>query len=392
MRIAVNTRLLLKDKLDGIGWFTYETLRRICRLHPEHEFIFLFDRPWHPDFIFEKNVVPVVIGPPSRHPFLWFLWFEFSVPRALKKYKADLFLSPDGYLSLLTQCPSLAVIHDINFFHRPQDLPLLSRWYYNFFFPRFARKASRIGTVSEFSKNDISTSYHISPEKIDVMYNGANELYQPTSLQSQISCRELITEGKPFFIFIGTLHPRKNLANLLRAFEIFRKSSEKEFKLVIVGARFFLTAELERVYNSMKYKDDVIFSGRLGATELATTLAAAEALVFVPHYEGFGIPMIEAMYCDVPVIASNVTSLPEVAGDAALFADPTSVDDIAVAMKRIAFEPGLREDLIAKGRIRRKRYSWDNTAGELYGMVEKVVLRSNESNEVTKVTKLRGYS
>jgi glycosyltransferase involved in cell wall biosynthesis len=373
MRITVNTRLLLKDKLDGIGWFSYETLRRICHSHPEHQFIFLFDRPWHPDFIFEENVKPVVIGPPARHPFLWFIWFEFSVPWALIKYKADLFLSPDGYLSLSTKCPSVSVIHDINFFHRPKDLPLLSRWYYNFFFPRYARKAIKIGTVSEFSKLDIVNSYHISPEKISVMHNGANDLYRPIGLHSQKRCRDLISDGKPYFIFIGTLHPRKNLVNLLLAFDSFCGTSEKAFKLVIVGARFFLTSELERVYKSMKFRNDVIFSGRLGPEELADALGAAEALVFVPYYEGFGIPVVEAMNCDIPVIASNVTSLPEVAGDAALYVNPSDVEDIAAAMKRIVTEPGLKEDLIAKGRMRRTRYSWDKTAVQLWEMIESTI-------------------
>src|SRR5512139_2040469 len=102
MRIAVNTRLLIKDKLEGIGWFTYETLKRITRKHPEHEFIFLFDRPFDKEFIFAQNIIPVIITPEARHPILWYLWFEYSVPRALKKYKADIFLSPDGYLSLST--------------------------------------------------------------------------------------------------------------------------------------------------------------------------------------------------------------------------------------------------------------------------------------------------
>lgn len=371
MRIAVNTRLLIKDKLDGIGWFSYETLRRICLSHPEHEFIFLFDRTFDPEFVFSSNVKPVIIGFPARHPLLWFLWFEFSVPRALKKYKADLFLSPDGYLSLRSECPSVCVIHDINFFHRPKDLPVLSRWYYNFFFPRFARKAIRIGTVSEFSKMDIAASYRISPEKIYVMHNGANEIYKPAGMADQKRSRELISGGKPFFIFIGTLHPRKNLANLLRAFDSFSKASSKEYKLVIVGARFFLTNELDKVYASMKFKNDVIFSGRLGPKELADALAAAEALVFVPFYEGFGIPLIEAMNCDVPVIASNVTSLPEVAGDAALYVDPKDVEDISVAMKRIVFEPGLREKLISRGKEQKLKYSWDKTARELWGVVSK---------------------
>jgi len=295
MRIAVNTRLLITGKLDGMGWFSYETLRRICRLHPEHEFIFIFDRPWNPEFIFEKNVFPVIVRPAARHPFLWFFWFEFAIPRALKKYKADLFVSPDGFLSLRTACPSVCVIHDINFFHRPQDLPVLSRWYYNFFFPRYAKKAKRIGTVSGFSKKDISTSYGISPNKIDVMHNGAHEMYKPTNQESQKRYREMTSEGKPYFIFIGNLHPRKNLANILKAFDLFSKESQKGFKLVVVGARSFLNSEIDSVFKSMEFRNDVIFKGRLEPDELSVVLAASEALVFVPHYEGFGIPLIEAM-------------------------------------------------------------------------------------------------
>ena len=371
MRIAVNTRLLIRERLEGIGWFSYETLRRICHLHPEHEFIFLFDRPYDPAFVFEKNVTPVVVRPAARHPFLWFFWFELAVPRILKKYKADLFLSTDGYLSLRSDVPSLCVIHDINFFHRPKDLPFWSRLYYNFFFPKFARKAVRIGTVSEFSRKDIASAYGVPSSKIDVMYNGSNELYSPAVSTRRDQIRKRVTGGVPYFIFIGTLHPRKNLVNLLKAFDMFSAGSAREYRLIIVGARFFLNASLEKVYKSMKYSDRVIFKGRLGPWDLAETLCAAEALTFVPFYEGFGIPLIEAMNCDIPVIASNVTSLPEVAGDAALYADPSDVEGIARAMSRVVTEPGLRDSLVEKGRIRREMFSWNKTAEQLWKMIEK---------------------
>ncbi|MCA1760933.1 MAG: glycosyltransferase, partial [Bacteroidales bacterium] len=164
MRIAVNTRLLLKGKLEGMGWFSYETLKRMTRNHPEHEFIFIFDRPYSEEFIFSENITPVVIGPPARHPVLFYFWFEFQIPRVLKKHKADVFLSPDGYLSLKTKVPQLAVIHDISFAHRPQDIPGMKRWYYNYFFPKFARKATRIATVSNYSKTDIAKTYQVDAE------------------------------------------------------------------------------------------------------------------------------------------------------------------------------------------------------------------------------------
>ena len=150
LKIAVNTRLLIKNKLEGIGWFSYETLKRITRAHPEHQFYFLFDRPFDESFVFGSNVTPIVIRPQARHPILFYLWFEKSIPRALKKINPDLFMSTDGYLSLSTTTPSLPVIHDLNFEHYPEQLPFLVRKYYKHYFPRFARKAARIATVSEF--------------------------------------------------------------------------------------------------------------------------------------------------------------------------------------------------------------------------------------------------
>ena len=131
MIIAVNTRLLLPEKLEGIGWFTRETLSRITNDHPEHQFLFIFDRPYADEFIFSGNITPIVLSPPTRHPILWFIWFELQIPRILRKYKADLFFSPDGYLSLNTRVRQLAAIHDINFAHRPKDLPWLKAKYYN---------------------------------------------------------------------------------------------------------------------------------------------------------------------------------------------------------------------------------------------------------------------
>lgn len=140
MKIAVNTRLLLHGKLEGIGWFSYENLKRITTGHPEHQFYFLFDRPYHRDFIFSDNVIPLVAGPPARHPVLYYIWFEFTVRRLLKKIGADLFLSPDGYLSLGSKIPSIAVFHDLNFEHYPGDLPLAERWYYRTFSENMLRK------------------------------------------------------------------------------------------------------------------------------------------------------------------------------------------------------------------------------------------------------------
>jgi glycosyltransferase involved in cell wall biosynthesis len=373
MKIAVNARLLMPGKLDGIGWFTFETLRRIVLAHPEHTFYFLFDRPFNREVIFSDNVVPIVIGPRTRHPLLWYIWFEWRIPYTLKRIEADIFLSTDGFLSLRSKLPSCAVIHDINFEHRPKDLPYLSRKYYRYFYPLYAKKATRLATVSEYSRRDIINTYDIDENKIDLIYNGASKNFTPISSERIAEVRQKFSGGAPYFIFVGSLHPRKNIRNLLIAFELFRSENKSPFKMVIVGKKFFLTKTIEEQLESMEYKDDVIFTGRLSSEDLNDVMASAWALTFVPYFEGFGIPLLEAMNCDIPIITSNRTSLPEIAGDAAVYATPDSPGSIRDGMVRIVKEEGLRESLIEKGRKRRKLYSWDKTARELWKTIDRVL-------------------
>ncbi|MDD5508079.1 MAG: glycosyltransferase family 1 protein [Bacteroidales bacterium] len=373
MKIAVNTRLLIKDKLDGIGRFTCESFRRITQQHPEHDFYFLFDRPYNESFVFSPNVIPVVVGPPARHVLLYLFWFEISLPHALQKIKPDLFISPDGFLSLATRVPSMAVIHDLNFEYYPGDLPREVSWYYRHFFPRFARKAQRIATVSNYSKNDITRLYGISPDVIDVVYNGANEVFRPLDEPEKAAVREKYTGGAPYYIFIGALHPRKNLSSLFSAFDVFRHRHTSACKLMIVGSRMWWTRPIRDAYESMEHKNDVIFTGRLALEELHQVLASAHALTYVSYFEGFGIPVVEAFACHTPVIASNLTSLPEVAGEAALLVDPFSIEQIAGAMDRLFTDESLRRELIIKGDEQGKKFSWDKTAGRLWTSIETVL-------------------
>lgn len=370
MRIAVNTRLLLSNKLEGIGWFTFETMRRIVHDHPEHQFFFLFDRKYNPEFIFGPNVTPVVLAPQSRHPFLWYAWFEFSVSRFLRKRSIDLFISPDGYLPLKSKVPSISVIHDINFAHFPQGLPKLTAWYYNYFFPKFAHKATHVVTVSEYSKSDLVSTYSLLPQNVTVAYNGANTEFQPLTTTQVAEVRSELTGGSPYFVFVGAFSPRKNVAGLLLAFDQFRMQHADSFKLVLVGERMFKTSEMERVYKSMAFKDDVVFTGRLNVDRLKRVVGAAAGLVFVPFFEGFGIPLVEAMRCNVPIVSSNKTSMPEVTGDAALLVDPHNIKDIASAMVHLVETEGLANELVLKGAERAKLFSWDNTAKKLWVAVE----------------------
>ena len=367
MRIAVNTRLLLPHRLDGIGWFTAESLRRIVCDHPEHEFYFLFDRKPDPQFLFAPNVHPVVLHPQARHPLLWYCFFEWSVPRALKRYKIDRFLSPDGWMPLRPKVPTLTVIHDLNFEHATDYLRPSHQRYMTHFFPRFARNATRIATVSEFSKGDIADTYQIAPEKIDVVYDGAHDFYHPCTEEENRRTRDEFAGGNPFFIFIGTISRRKNLTNTLLAFDRFRETHPDDHsRLVVVGSRYWWQDELAEAYENMRYQQEVVFLGHVDSDRLARLLSASVALVYPSFFEGFGIPIIEAFHAETAVITANVTSMPEVAGDAAVVVDPHQVDEIAEAMHRLATDEEFRNSLIARGRERRELFSWERTASLLW--------------------------
>jgi glycosyltransferase involved in cell wall biosynthesis len=373
MKILVNTRLLIKNKLDGIGWFTFETLKRITQNHPEVKFYFLFDRLFSEEFIFSDNIEPIVIGPPTRHPVLWYFWFEYQIPKIIRRLKPDLFVSPDGYLSLRGKVKSLPVIHDINFLHYPKDLPWSSRLFYNYFFPKYAKNANRIATVSEYSKTDMCKNYGVDNEKVDVLYNGSNQVYKPVSPATSEEVKREYTNGNNFFIFIGSLHPRKNVANMLKAYEKFREKNSDRVDFVIIGEKFFMTKDIKHAWESMMFKNDVYFIGRMEPERMRDLLASAIALVLVSKLEGFGIPVIEAYNCGTPAILSNVSSLPEVGANAALYADPFSIESITKAMSKMVNEEGLRDSLAAHCPKIAARYSWDKTAERFWDSITKTI-------------------
>lgn len=373
MKIAVNTRLLLKNRLDGIGWFTYETLRRITLAHPEVEFHFFFDREYDPSFVFSGNVKSHVVHPQARHPLLFRWWFDFSVPLLLRRIKPDLFVSTDAMLSLGTHTPQLLVIHDLNFEHYPNDIPSRFSKYLRKRTPLFAKKANRICTVSEFSKSDIAKCYGIAPDLIDVVYNGVNENFVPLSDEQKLLSRKEFSNSKPYFVFVSSLHPRKNLHRLLLAFDDFKQRTGADCNLVVVGKKFWLNNEMEKVYNQMAFKEQVIFTGWLPPEELHRVVGGAIASVYISYFEGFGIPLIEAFSCGVPVITSNVTSMPEVAKEAALLVDPFSVSEISDALEKMFMDENLRIEYINRGFMRVKDFSWDRTSGLLWRSMVKAM-------------------
>jgi glycosyltransferase involved in cell wall biosynthesis len=385
LKIAVNTRFLLKDKLEGIGLYTLEVVKRMAAAHPEDEFIFFFDRPFDPSFVFEKNITPVVLSPPARHPLLFIAWFEWSVSRALKKYKADVFLSPDNFLSLSTSIPTVLIVHDIAFTHFSENDKWVNRLYYKFFTPKFLKRANTILAVSEFTKQDILSKFSfVEKNKIKVAYNGCREIFQPlltlsekvNILEKNIECNEILitfgTEGPPFFLYVGAVHPRKNVHRLIEAFDLFKKRTKSSVQLVLCGRFAWHTGAVKTAYDTTTFKQDIIFKGYVEDKEIVKLTASALAVTYVSLFEGFGVPLLEAMNCDTPIITSNVSSMPEVVGEAALLVNPESVDEIANAMQAVFENENLRENLIEHGRIQRAKFDWDKTADIVYSQLKNI--------------------
>jgi len=362
MRIAVNARFLLASYLEGIGRFTFEVVRRLAEANPQDELILFFDRPYDERFVIARNVRPVVLPPPARHPLLWLWWFEHSLARALAEERPDVLLSPDGFLPLGTSVPTLLVVHDIAFERVSGALGGLSSAYCRVMTPRFLRKAARVATVSEFSKRELMECHRVAEERLEVIPNGVGAEFRRVDSDQASRVRRRYADGVEYFLHVGAIHPRKNVANLLRAFDLFAPRAPRPMKLLLAGRTAWRCEDVRRVHAQMQHREDVVFLGHVASAELPHLVASALALVYVSLYEGFGLPPVEAMASGTAVVLSNHAALPEVAGDAALYVDPLDIASIAAAMEQVASDSALRAALVRRGLERARRYDWDRTA------------------------------
>jgi glycosyltransferase involved in cell wall biosynthesis len=369
MKIAISARMLKMAPDDGISRFTYEVVKRITRNNSAHEFVLVFDRDFDRRLLFSENTKGIILRPATRHPFLWYYWHEWRLPGILSKIEPDIFLSPDGIIPLNSSVPLIPVIHDISFYHRPYDVPFLTSLYYRHFFRKFASKATRILTVSDFSKQDISDYLVINPDLIDVAHNGVSEYFKPSPESECELFRKNLTGGEPYFLFVGNFSPRKNIPGVIKAYNHFRSVSSLKNKLVLTGGKLFLNGETHKLLKRSPWYSDIILTGPVRHEDLKLLYSSSTALVFIPWFEGFGIPAAEAMKCGVPVILSNATSLPEIGGDAALFVNPEDIAGTGEAMKTIVEDASLRNKMKEKGFSSAGRFTWDHCAESVWNSI-----------------------
>jgi glycosyltransferase involved in cell wall biosynthesis len=367
MRIAVDARKLHDY---GIGTYVRNVLKQLARQDQANDYV-LICRPEHTGLAADLGVNFTEALDASKP---YSVAEQISIPLDLRRHKIDLFHEPHYVLPPLVTCPAVVTIHDCIHLRFPQYLPSrLAHVYARTFLWTATHQADRVITVSEASKRDILQYFSIPPEKIEVIYNGIDErFWNPPDEEDMERVRQRYQLTDPFILYAGNIRPHKNLERLIDAFQQLRREGFDELKLLIIGDEISKYATLRRAVHRHKLHKHVRFLGFVPDRTLAALYRLAAVFVFPSLYEGFGLPPLEAMASGTPVVTSNVSSLPEVVGDAALLVDPYDCEAIAGAIRMALTDEVLRADLRARGLARAREFSWSRAAArvlEIYAEV-----------------------
>lgn len=374
MKVAINARFIL-PRLEGIGHYTHEIIKQLASNHPDDEFHVILDRKVYKAFMDLPNIVVHVLSPPARHPFLWYTWYEIRIPKLLREISADVFFSPDGYGSLSTTVPTILTIHDLAYRDFPEGSKWIHRKYLERFMPRYVRDAQTIIAVSEFTARRIAAFFPEVTNKVTTVPNGLTNGFQPVSPERQQAIREQVTGGRPFFLYLGAIHPRKNVARLIKAFSTYKTKTGDDVCLVLAGRFGWQTKSVEEQLKNGKHANDIIHITHF-EDQICDLVASATALCYLSLLEGFGLPVLEAMACGTPVITSRDSAMTEIGGDAVLYADPTDIRDIAAKMNLVRTNHVSVQEGCTKGLIRAQHYSWRSTAEKIYDLLQKNCINS----------------
>ena len=354
MKIAFDLRRIGNP---GIGRYMKCLVESMIDLAPEHEYLLILP-PDGEHLVNAPNATKIV--PCVKY---YSVREQIELPRLLRRHKVDLFHSPHFLLPLVRLCPAVATIHDVIYLACSQDLPSFAgRLYYRAMMNACSRLAARIVTDSEYSRSEIVRYLRTDPGKIDVVYPGVDPGFQPVVDSARLEAvRARYGIDQDFILSVGIYKLRKNHAGLLQAFRSFLESGTRA-QLVIAGPMAEGEPKLRRLAVELGIAEQIVFTGFVNDADLCALYSAATVCACPSFYEGFGFTVLEAMACGTPVVCSVATSLPEVGGQAALYADPHKPQEIADQMLRIFFDAHLRNSLVIQGRQNLQRFSWANTA------------------------------
>ncbi len=303
------------------------------------------------------------------------LWTHLRLAWELLRHPPDVLFVPAHVLPLLHPARCVVTVHDLGYRHYPQAHTRWSRWYLEWSTRRNARVAQRVIADSQATRADLIEHYQTPADKIVVAYPAGGEGMAPVRDEALLAAvRARYDTGTRYFVYVGTLQPRKNVSALLRAYAILWRDGvlDDDVRLVLAGKPGWLYDEITATIHALQLQERVVLTGYVAHQDLPALLSGALAYVLPSWYEGFGLPVLEAMACGTPVICSNVSSLPEVAGDAALLFAPDDAGALAAAMARIYREPALREELAARGLERARAFTWERCAQQVLTALEAV--------------------
>ena len=375
MQICFDARVII-DKLTGLGNYTYNLLKHLLMLDSENEYTVLINRSLtdhHPiKHLEQKNLKKHFVQIPEVTP-----QQQVMIPFELLKQKPDIYHYPNFDLPVFQPYNSIFTVHDLTYL-KHNGLYMNGRWIKNFYTKAImslaARKSKKIISVSASTKDDLLEILKVPEYKVEVIHEGLDESYFNGSLSNYKSSffnkNVGLNDGDEYFLFIGERRPHKNLARLIEAFSIFKQKTPNKMKLVLGGKKYANYKEPEKKAQELNLTNEVIFLGYIPEDDLQFLYKNARCFIFVSIYEGFGIPILEAMACGTPIITSNISSMPEVAGEAALTVNPYNVDEIAEAMNQITYNVKISQGLVNTGFKRVKNFSWDSAAEKTLKLYE----------------------
>lgn len=370
MRIALDARIVHYTKA-GIGQYTLHLADALAELYPDAQFVLLQSRKDHKPLVTQPNVRRIGLWTPSHHRAEQAL---LAVELPLRRLNVDLLHSTDFIPPLrVNSFRSVITVHDLAFMIWPHFLTEDAARYYGQV-DQAVRRADHVIAVSESTRNDLIQRLGVPAEKVTVVYEAADPMFRPMPRAEALAAlRGKFPLPESFILFVGTIEPRKNIATLLRAYRRLRDRYGVEVGLVLAGAPGWLNDQVFEEVERLELRPYVVFLGRVEAEDLVYLYNAACCLAHPAFYEGFGLPPLEAMACGTPVVASNISSLPEVVGDAGLLVDPQDEEALAVALHRVLTDHSLRAELSAKGQLRAQSFSWRRAAEETMAIYRRVL-------------------
>ncbi len=351
----------IADALDfqyaGIHIYTREILRALVAIDNENEYIVVRAKAGEKIEGAKEIIVPVHPKIPGHKRLRLFT----SIPRALVKAGADVVIEPShfGPFNLLKHIKRITVLHDLTPFLLPDFHVLSSRVFHRLLMPGILRRAHHVITVSEHTRQDMVERFPFTKEKSTAILLGRDTSFEP---KQDTSVLEKYAIRQPYFLYVGTLEPRKNLTVLIEAYHTFREKSGLAHQLILTGKKGWKIDGLLQTIQQSPYRNDIILTGYVAREELPVLYSMCEAFVYPSLYEGFGLPVLEAMSCGAAVITSKVSSLPEVGGDAALYFEPQSAAQLSDLLLNITKNPTLKTQHQQAALQQAQQFTWEKTA------------------------------